>query len=363
MQNIATINTDLIDKHEVFSQLINLIPYAIVIANKEGKITYFNSQTQEMFGYKLSDLTGQMVEVLIPKRFQEKHIEYRENYFRCPAKRAMESNLELFGIRKDGSEFPVDIMLAPAIIDNCEQVISVIHNVTAAKQQARQLEDTVSALTHDLKTPLLAAETNLNLILEGYFGSLTDEQKRILQLLSKSNNDALRLVKNLLSVFKYETKSYKLLLEPVKISFLFGKVNFSIKPILEEKNISLKIFSSDFEFVCDSFEIERVIVNLLTNAVKYSGTGGEIILRAIKDEDGNVTVVVEDSGSGIAGDDMQNLFKRFWQSKRTSSRSNSTGLGLYLSRKIVEAHGGKIWAESELNSGTKVTFKIPSLVA
>ena len=188
----------LTNEHEVFSRLINLIPYAIVIVNEEGKITYFNLRTQEMFGYKLSDLTGQKVEILTPERFQDKHIEYRKNYFKCPAKRAMESNLELFGIRKDGSEFPVDIMLAPAIIDDCEQVISVIHNVTAAKQQARQLEDTVSALTHDLKTPLLAAETNLNLILEGYFGDLTDEQKRILQLLSQSNNDALRLVKNLL---------------------------------------------------------------------------------------------------------------------------------------------------------------------
>jgi signal transduction histidine kinase len=104
-----------------------------------------------------------------------------------------------------------------------------------------------------------------------------------------------------------------------------------------------------------------VIVNLLTNAIKYTPNGGAIELQAVKDEDGNVIISVQDNGVGISSEELPNLFERFWQSKRSNSSSNSTGLGLYLSRQIVEAHGGKIWAESIHGKGATISFKIPEI--
>lgn len=238
----------------------------------------------------------------------------------------------------------------------------IISDITEVQKQARQIEDMVSALTHDLKTPLVAAETSIKHLLDGYFGALSKDQIEILSLLNQSNSDALRLVKNLLAVFKYETKSYKLLLELVDISKLLEKVLSSTKVMIEEKEIHLRIVPSNFQIMCDPFEIERVIVNLITNSIKYTPSGGRIEIRAVKNEQGTAIITVEDNGKGISKEDLPNLFERFWQTKKSEDKANSTGLGLYLSRQIIESHGGKIWAVSELGKGTKVTFEIPEIV-
>lgn len=349
-------------------KLIDLIPDAIVIVDKDGNVSHVNSQTSTMLGYSASDLIGSPIEILIPKRFRDIHTEHRADYTKSPKKRPMGTNLELLAKHKNGTELPVDIMLSPIETDNGSFVISVIRDISERKraeeeivERSKQIEDLVSALTHDLKTPLVAAETSLKYLLEGYFGSLTQEQKQILNLLTQSNDGALRLVKNLLSVFKYKTKSYKLLLEKVQISSLIERGIDTVKLLLKEKEISLKVTPSNFEFLCDQFEIERVIVNLLSNAIKYTEFKGEIELVATKNEDGYVFFSVKDNGCGIAEEDLPNLFERFWQSKRSNSRSNSTGLGLYLSRQIVEAHGGKIWVESTIGKGTKIAFELPEL--
>lgn len=364
MVNLTNIDT----KESDFIKLINVIPDAIVIVNTEGKIKHANMKTQEIFGYDASELIGKEVEMLIPARLRNTHIRHREHYHEKPVTRPMGIGLDLSGKRKDGSEFPVDIMLSPIETSSGKLVISVVRDITElkkteqeAKRRAKQLEDLVSALTHDLKTPLIAAKTSYEHLLEGYFGNLTKEQKEILQLLIQSNNSALRLVNNLLSVFKYESKSYKLLVEPVSISDLIDKATNTVKPFLEERRINLKVATTSFKFVCDPFELERVIVNLLTNSIKFTPSGNSIEIMALKKDDGTVVVNIDDAGKGIHAEELENIFERFWQSKKTNADFNSTGLGLYLCRQIVEAHGGKIWAESELGKGTKITFEIPEI--
>ena len=272
--------------------------------------------------------------------------------------------IEVVGFDNHGNKHIFNINSSPVFSETNVLIGAclIISDITEIQKQARQLEDIVSALTHDLKTPLIAQETSIKHMIGGYFGTVNEQQKQILSLLSQSNLDALRLVKNLLAVFKYETKSYKLLLEGVEISFLIEKARHALKPLFDEKNISLRISQTNFQFVCDPFELERVIINLLSNAIKFTPGGGHIELKAIKNEDGNVIISVQDTGRGIAMDEMPNLFERFWLSHKSNGSSNSTGLGLYLSRQIIEAHGGKIWAESEFGKGTKVTFEIPELV-
>ena len=271
--------------------------------------------------------------------------------------------IEVIGFDDYGIKHIFNIGCSPVFSEGCELVgtCMIISDITEIQKQARQLEDIVSALTHDLKTPLLAAETSFKHLLDGYFGDLLEEQKQILSLLSQNNSDSIRLVKNLLSVFKYETRSYKLLLEPIEISLLTNRAINTVRPMIEEKEINLKITLANFQFVCDVFEVERVIVNLLTNAIKYTPLHGQIELLASKKQDGKVIITVQDTGIGIPDEDLPNLFERFWQSRKSGTRANSTGLGLYLSRQIIKAHSGRIWAESKLGKGTKVIFEIPEI--
>lgn len=349
-------------------KFIDIIPDAIVVVNHQGNITRVNSSTTKLFGYTPDELMGKQVEVLMPNRFQLKHTKHREDYAIKSISRPMGSGLELFGKRKDGSEFPIDIMLSPIEIDECPSVISVIRDMTIQKKietdikrNARQLEDLVSTLTHDLKTPLIAAETSFKHLLSGHFGELTPGQKEILNLLILNNTATLRLVNNLMSTFKYESKSYKLLLELTDIAEIFNKAINTIKSMLEEKKINLNISETNFKFVCDPFEIERVIINLLTNSIKYTPREGSIELRGLKNDDGKVIVTVKDTGRGISKEDLSKIFDRFWQSHKSTADSNSTGLGLYLCKQIINAHGGKIWAESQVQKGTEVTFEIPQI--
>lgn len=349
-----------------FLRLINIIPDAIVIIGANGKIKYVNNATLEMFGYRQDELIEQEVEILMPGRFRSKHVQHRENYSKNPVTRLMGTGLELFGRRKDGSEFPLDIMLSPFYTDEDRFIISVIRDITERKKieeelrrHARQLEDLVSAMTHDLKTPLIATEASYRHLKDGLFGKLNDKQGQIIDLLIQNNENTLKLVNSLLHVFKYESRSYKLLFEEIEIKQILDKAVGMVSSMIREKNIKLKLPQINFKFICDPFEIERVIINLLMNAVKYTPHQGQIQIKVVKNEEGNVTFIIEDNGLGVRKEELPNLFQRFWQSKRSHSSSASTGLGLYLSRQIVEAHGGRIWAESKEGQGMKVFFCIP----
>lgn len=236
----------------------------------------------------------------------------------------------------------------------------VISDVTEVQKQARQLEDMMASFTHDLKTPLIAAEINISHLLEGQFGDLNSSQAQILKLLLQSNAGALRLIKNLLAVFKYETRSHKLLIKNIKIRSLIHNALSVLEPLLESKNLTINTEFQDSELSirCDSFEIERVLTNLISNAIKFSNNYGKIIIKVENKMDWAI-FSVEDEGCGIASDKIDQLFNRFWQSKVNGNGYHGTGLGLYLSRQIVEAHNGTIWAESKEGHGTKVSFKIP----
>ncbi len=235
----------------------------------------------------------------------------------------------------------------------------VINDVTAVQSQARQLEDMMASLTHDLKTPLIAAETNMRHMLEGYYGDLSSGQKQILELMLSSNAVALKLVKNLLTVFKYETGSHKLIVKAIKTDVLLNNALTVVKPIAKAKNIEIKISINSCDALkCDHFEIERVLTNLSSNAIKFSHNNSSIDLEVSGSGD-FVLFKIQDYGIGIPEDKLDNLFKRFWQTRLQEANSTSTGLGLYLSRQIIQAHGGKIWAESKLNHGTTIYFTIP----
>lgn len=237
----------------------------------------------------------------------------------------------------------------------------VVNDATELQKQALQIEDMIASFTHDLKTPLIAAETNIKHLLDGLYDPISVKQKRILELMLESNLGALNLVKNLLSIFKYETQSYGLLIKDVKIGVLFQKSITLLEPLIREKSISIEFDDYDVikSFRCDPFEIERVITNILSNAVKFSTPGSKIKIQVVHG-DKSLLVSIKDNGVGISEQKTTGLFNRFWQSKQYLADSNGSGLGLYLSRKIIEAHGGKIWVESKERQGTTVSFQLPA---
>jgi len=227
-------------------------------------------------------------------------------------------------------------------------------------EMERLREDFIATLTHDLRTPLHATIQTLEFFLDGTLGELPEKQKILLETMSASNQDMLGLVNALLEVYKYESGEIVLCKDSFDLSSLVNQCVQEIQPLAKKKNIEINICNlNGNKIYADRQEIKRVIANLLGNAVTYISSGAKINILVENGYNSKI-ITVEDNGNGISPEDAAKLFRRFSQGT-SKKRSCGTGLGLYLSRQIVEAHGGKIWLESLPGLGSKFKFSIPDI--
>ena len=237
-----------------------------------------------------------------------------------------------------------------------ERTIELERKNTELLELDRLREDFIATLTHDLRTPLLAAIQTLKFFLDGSLGILPERQNKLLETMLYSNQDMLGLVNALLEVYKYESGQLFLCKDWFDLDDFIKQCTYEVRSLIDKKGIELTIRGINGEKIyADKQELRRVLANLLGNAINY--TRGKIAITLFLDND-KITVTVEDNGKGIPSEDIPKLFKRFSQGT-SQKRSTGTGLGLYLSRQIVEAHNGKIWLESEVNKGSKFSFSIP----
>jgi len=258
---------------------------------------------------------------------------------------------------------PVEISFARINPDeDFKRFVGVIRDVTEQKKADRLRDDFIATLTHDLRTPLLAAIQTLKFFLDGAVGSLEDKQKLLLATMQKSNEDLLGLVNALLEVYKYDAEKLTLNKSDFKIYDLAKHVYDELKPLSDTKNINFEIDCSEKELLitADKSELRRVICNLCGNAINYTPNGGKVVIT-IKKQANDLIFSVSDTGCGIPQEDIPNMFQRFSQGT-SKKRSAGTGLGLYLSRQIIESHGGKIWLESVLNKGSEFSFILTDVV-
>lgn len=225
----------------------------------------------------------------------------------------------------------------------------------------QQREDFVATLTHDLKTPVTAANRAIELLLQGDFGYLQDSQTEVLRAILDSNSAMLQLLTTLLDVYKYENGAKQLCLQPSNISEIVRQIVEMLRPVAESNRLTfqIEVSSEQAEVICDADEIRRLVQNLVDNALKYTPAGGRTTVE-VKQSSTHTCLVVRDTGRGISDDNKANLFKRFWTPPLSGRNYASTGLGLYLCRRIVELHGGQIRCESELGKGSSFFVTLPN---
>jgi two-component system sensor histidine kinase/response regulator len=236
------------------------------------------------------------------------------------------------------------------------------HSVDERDQIARQREDFVSRLTHDLRTPLVAADRMLNLMAQGALGDLSDDVQDAIATMIRSNANLLTMVNTLLEVYRYEAGRKTLVFSPVNLLELAQEVIQELSPLAIDKHLALKLDAEESEeYVAkgDRLELYRVLTNLIGNAIKFTEEGS-VIVRLIKVDTGLVPAIkieVQDTGAGISDSDRATLFESFIPGKHKKSGS---GLGLHLTRRIVEAHNGRINVMTELNQGSTFTVYLPT---
>lgn len=343
------------------AKLAGIVTYCadgIVILDEDGIIEQVNPACENLIGLVNNKIIKSSIDdflfskkTFISKelhKVEENELFLRDFYIKNPL---------------SGSIVPVEISFArinPE--DDFKRFVGVIRDVTEQKKADRLRDDFIATLTHDLRTPLLAAIQTLKFFLEGALGELDDKQKLLLATMQKSNEDLLGLVNALLEVYKYDAEKLVLNKTDFNIYELTKHVYDELKPLADNKKIDFEIdcANKDLEINADRSELRRVICNLCGNAINYTGEGGKVVIT-IKNEGNDLIFSVSDNGCGIPQEDIPNMFQRFSQGT-SKKRSAGTGLGLYLSRQIIESHGGKIWLESVLNKGSEFSFILTDTV-
>jgi two-component system, NarL family, sensor kinase len=225
---------------------------------------------------------------------------------------------------------------------------------------AKMREDFVHTLTHDLKTPLLGGIETIKSFQQEQFGVVSSIQAQVLTMMSQSQQRSLQLVETLLDVYRNDAEGLVLQCQSIDLWSLAQEAIDAVRILGSERDVqlNLKCYESadrQLKITGDSLQLSRVFSNLLSNAIYHSPHGGQIDVTIYHNQRRYI-VQVSDRGQGIDPADLPLLFDRFYQAHQ---QVQGSGLGLYLSRQIVEAHGGRIWAESELPQGTKFCFNLP----
>ncbi|HEV7428021.1 MAG TPA: PAS domain S-box protein [Thermoanaerobaculia bacterium] len=359
-----------------FRDLLESTPDAIIMANQTGRIVLANSQAETLFGYDRGEMLGTLVEVLLPGRYRGGHVAHRSGYFGQPRTRSMGAGLELYGLRKDGSEFPVEISLSPLQTDGGTLVMSAIRDITYRKEIERALQEKnveleranqakdrfLASMSHELRTPLNGIIGFAEFLSDGKPGPINDKQKEYLGDVLNSGRHLLHLINDMLDLVKIQAGRVDLAPEVFSLSEAIAEVCTGVHPLAASKGIEVVVTIAEGldAVTLDKQRFKQILFNLLSNALKFTDDNGHVRIDVTPAGGDRFRLVVADDGIGIRAEDIGRLFTEFEQLETgTARRFGGTGLGLALTRKLVEIHGGEIAVESEFGKGSRFGVVLP----
>lgn len=320
---------------------------------KTGEFERVNAATLAIVGYEPNELTGRNYKMIVAEENAATTEQAIEKSIANKSRFAHETQLR----RKDGSTLDV-IWSSLWSVDN-ESLFCVIHDISERKKLERLKDEIVQMVAHDLRSPLAALRSFLQLLEQGAYGSLTEHGRSRASTADRSIQQLIRLLNDLLSLDQLkEAKSEIILADHALLPVIERSVEL-VRNLAEARNIQIMLPSKDAVAVCDSDRIIQVLANLLSNAIKFSPDGGSITIEISHTANDTIEISVADCGAGIPASEHDAIFDRFKQAKSSNKKEGGLGLGLAIAKAIIEQHGGTIGVISAQDEGSKFWFRLP----
>ncbi len=391
-------------QEEKFEALFRYATGGILVTNQRGVILMANPAVEQLFGYQEYELLEQMVEVLIPTRMGKQHAEHREQFHQNPRPRSMGVWMDLKGLKKDGSEFPVEVSLSPFkssegafvvafVVDNTyrknyensilrqkqelaslsealrdlnEDLESKVAVRTAELEQAkndlaaaldkeRELGELksrfVSIASHEFRTPLTAVLSSAGLAAQYAERQDFENVKKHTERIKNTANGLNTILTEFLSLGRLEEGRVAVHLEETHLVDCVVEVHEGLKNLFKPRQTFEVWHEGEATATLDSNLLKNILINLISNAIKYSSEGTQIVVD-IKVGEKTTRISVRDQGMGIPESEQKHLFDRFFRASNAANTTQGTGLGLYIVQRYAEMMGGTVGFESKIEEGS-----------
>jgi len=343
----------------------------IIITDNQGKIVLVNPEAERQFGYTGSELVGKRIEILIPDRYGRRHIEHRKGYHENPGARYMGRGMELFGTKKDGAEFPVQISLSSFSTEDGMFVVSFIldttelikqKELTKALEKEMELNELksrfVAMASHEFRTPLSTILSSVALVEKYNEPSQQEDKIRHINRIRSTVKNLTNILNDFLSLDKLEDGLVRVNSSIFRLDKFCAEVVEEIRVVAKPgQQINYLYAAHTRDINMDQNLLRNILNNLLNNAIKYSPEKS-LIDFTVSDTEKELIMSVKDCGMGIPEEDKPFMFDRFFRAKNASN-IQGTGLGLNIVKRYIDLMGGSIGFETEQNKGTTFTIKLP----
>ena len=342
----------------------NMVDGLITIDDK-GLINMFNPAAIELFGYRVEEVVGKNLKMLMPEPYHSEHDGYLKNYSVTHQKKIIGIGREVEGLHKNGKKFPIDLAVSEIEVNGQKLYTGLVRDITERKAMDKMKNEFISTVSHELRTPLTSIRGSLGLITGGAVGTLPEQANEMLKIASNNTERLLLLINDILDIQKIESG---------EMAFKFR--NLDLMPFIEQAIIENEAYGlqhgvkfiigqslENIRVYADKDRLMQVMANLLSNAAKFSPINGTVEISVAHHQFDTIRISVTDNGPGIPEEFRPKLYDKFTQSDSSDTRQKGgTGLGLSISKVIIEKHGGRINYVSSEGLGTTFYVELPELV-